>query len=180
MAEIDAKRLKEMLDRGVAIRNRYFNDEDDPVSALCERASEQAIQALESQLGFRLPNAYRLFLSLSNGWDFVDAHVSLMSCEDIGNAYKNNAFAQWYHDVWLEELEYPEHTLVIGTSDITPAKYLLVLPDPDDGNKKAEPKDTDWKIMYVDDDSEFYYDDFVDYLQQSEQTYRDLVDGESG
>ncbi|PBC07836.1 SMI1/KNR4 family protein [Mesorhizobium sp. WSM3859] len=171
MAEIDAKRLKEMLDRGVAIRNRYFDDEDDPVSALRQGASEQAIKALENQLGLRLPDSYRLFLSLSNGWDFVDAHVSLMSCQEIANAYKNNTFAQWYRDVWLEELEYPEHTLIIGTSDITPAKYLLVLPDP----SESESKDTDWQIMYVSDDNEFYYDDFVAYLKQSEQTYRQLV-----
>lgn len=178
MSELTPEDMRQALRRGTEIRNRYFYDESDPVSALHNGASDAEILDLEASLGYRLPPTYRLFLSISNGWDFVDAHLSLMSSRDIKNAAETKEFAKWYADMGKYDLDYPKNVVVVGTSDITEAKYLLVVPDANAEKKEFESLPEEWPVMYLSESSDYVYDDFWDFLKKSEEMYKELVEDE--
>jgi len=178
MADVTLDEMRQALKRGVTIRNRYFYDETDPVSALRDGASEAEILDLEAAIGYRLPAYYRLFLLISNGWDFVDAHISLMSTHDIKRSHKSKEFEKWYADMGNYELDYPKNVLAIGTSDITEAKYLLVLPDFHENNQHIERHTNEWPIMYLSESSDYTYDNFMDFLAESENMYNELVEND--
>ncbi|MBU4263382.1 MAG: SMI1/KNR4 family protein [Proteobacteria bacterium] len=178
MSKLTPEDMRQALKRGAEIRNRYFYDETDPVSALHDGASDAEILDLEASIGYQLPPSYRLFLSISNGWDFVDAHVSLISSHDIKNSFENKEFAKWYDDMEKHGLDYPKNVVVIGTSDITEAKYLLVVPDVNAGKKEFELFSEEWPVMYLSASSDFVYKDFWDFLNKSEEMYKELVEDE--
>jgi hypothetical protein len=180
MSEITLEDIRQALRRGVEIRNRYFYDESDPVSALHDGASNADILTLETTLGYRLPPSYRLFLSISDGWDFVDAHITLMSSHDIKHAIETKEFAKWYADIMKYGLDYPKNIVVVGTSDITEAKYLLVVPDGIAEKKKFESLLEEWPFMYLSESSDYVYDGFFDFLKKSEEMYKTLVESENG
>ncbi len=160
-----------LLDRGVAVRNRYFDEDDDPRSALRSGASDAEIKTLERKIGRTLPQSYRDFLSLSNGWDSFDATVTLLSAKQAGDAYALKKFTRWYREMGFAELGYPDpsQTVVIGSSAITAAKYLLVLPRPVRGRFPTE-----WKVMFVDSGVERIYPSFLELVKRTEAVYAKL------
>jgi hypothetical protein len=178
MSELTPGDMRQALKHGTEIRNRYFYDDSDPVSALCDGASETEILDLEAAIGYRLPPSYRLFLSISNGWDYVDAHVSLMSSYDVKKAAETKEFAKWYADMGKYGLDYPKNVIVVGTSDITEAKYLLIVPEATAVKKNFDSLPEEWPFMYLSESSDYIYENFWDFLKKSEQMYKGLVEDE--
>ena len=87
-------------------------------------------------------------------------------------------FAKWYADMGKYDLDYPKNVVVVGTSDITEAKYLLVVPDANAEKKEFESLPEEWPVMYLSESSDYVYDDFWDFLKKSEEMYKELVEDE--
>lgn len=169
MVNVSREDIEHALSRSVLIRNRYFVDLS-VRSCLRGPALPESIRSLEKVIGGRLPDSYRMFLSISNGWDYFDANVTLLSCEEVKFGFVSDLYLQWYKDIMFADFDYPKRTLVIGTSDSSPAKYLLVLPD------NSHPDEQ--RIMSIDEEGAAFYDDFFEMLESTYVDYVELVEEE--
>jgi SMI1 / KNR4 family (SUKH-1) len=176
MSNPTLEEMRRALERGVIIRNRYFVTEEDPISALSDGATEAEISELENCIGYKLPLSYRLFLTASNGWDYVDALISLMSCDKIKTSYENESFKDWCSEMKKYDSDFPKKFLVIGSADMGDANYLLLLPEEKEGF--LESPQEDYPIMYISSSTDYVYKNFYNFLLESEKTYQELVEEE--
>jgi hypothetical protein len=167
--------ISHALERGVSIRNAYFNDKDDPKSRLRPGASERDIESLEKLIGTSLSPTYREFFLISDGWDNVSATISLMSCQQIADTVKGGKFDDWFKSFWDDELGPRENALVLGHSTMTNGAYVIVLHEAIQQRSQPVDPEGEFPMVFVDESTDFTYSDFLDFLRKTEKDYSELA-----
>ena len=85
--------------------DRLVFDEEEPHEA-APPASPRQIAGLEHRLGIRLPESYRAFLEIHNGWSDFDGGSKLLAVEDQDSRWVKERIAYW-NDLWPDDLDNP-------------------------------------------------------------------------
>lgn len=160
-------RLATAIDVGRKVRSEYYESIELPdEQELGEPASEKLIVDLESQFGAKLPESYRQFLMMHDGWKMVQGDVSLLplaeqlegsGAETIKEFKKN---CEKYND------DVGVRSLVIGIGEATPTMLML---DPMRVNDGGE-----WALVVHHHGEEDAYPSFVEWLEQSADEFAGL------
>ncbi|RFU48311.1 SMI1/KNR4 family protein [Paraburkholderia sp. DHOC27] len=167
--------ISDALQRGVSVRNTYF--EGEPVSQLHHAATEADLQALEKTIGTKLSPTYREFFLISNGWDYVSATISLLSCAEIAEGNRKGQFDGWLSSFWDDDLGPRENALVFGRSSMTNGAYIIVLHDAIRRTSIPDEPESEFPLVYVDESTDFTYLNFLEFLRATENDYSELVQG---
>lgn len=135
-------------------------------------ATEEQLLEAEDRLGYRIPDQYREFLTIANGWSDWNQSSRLLSCDEIGHGTlsekegvgirltEGNRFVEWETDEdWVRIVDDPESYwesfILHRASQGCQAGQLMVMPHGDR-----------------------FYDSFEDYLVDELKGLTVWLDGE--
>jgi hypothetical protein len=156
----DLEKIRNLSDQLFALLERYYElafDESYP-GVRGAPASAAEIQSLEDHAGLKLPDDYRAFLSLHNGWTHFDGDGALLSIADQFSKVASTIKFGW-SDTWDAEEPDPftkPHLLVFG-GDALP--FFIIL-DPATPNDHGSASLAEYEYMEI----ENVYPTFEDFL----------------
>ena len=117
--------LEGLLNQIYQLRTRTYKllDYDEPTVPL-PPASESQIKIVENTYNVALPNSYRTFLSLHNGWEHWSGDVALLSTEQMLTGTYADRIRNWKVENTGQQ-NFPESSLVIGFSLFVGEQILL-------------------------------------------------------
>jgi len=125
-------------------------------------ASEQQLSRVEDKNKLTLPDSYRLFLSIHDGWEHWSGDVALLSTQQILVGEYHDRIEAWRAKQAIEESEWLRHYLVIGFSLFVGEHLLIDCSDASEGELLV------WDHRVVE-----RFPDFYDYLIDFEGTLRE-------
>ncbi|MEZ5510142.1 MAG: SMI1/KNR4 family protein [Gammaproteobacteria bacterium] len=169
------EQLQTLIHALIAAKNTYDQlvfDEQYPVE-LGPPATPEQIAALEQLLGKALPDSYRAFLQLHNGWSDFEGDGKLLGTDDHAAEWVQEKIQYW-NDLWDMDSDNPfEHgamPVMLGEG----LNHFLVL-DPRRVNQQGQPLFVLYDYMH----EEKSYEDFTGYLQNRLSILRRLIDRET-
>ncbi|HET8707413.1 MAG TPA: SMI1/KNR4 family protein [Pseudomonadales bacterium] len=167
------KRLRDAIDKGIVARHDFYESlQLDDEQLLGPPAPEIEIQALEKHIKRILPDSYRTFLAMHNGWKMASAALDLLSTTQLLDPQIAQDIADWQADMKRHGDEVAARSLVIGFSDINATKYLL---DP-----AVQNKDGEWRMVKHYHEEEADYESFLAWLEESIEDYSELAKMDHG
>ena len=161
-------RIRRAVDEGREVRSSYFAAIDLPdEQQLGAPAPEAILMKLESRLGKHLPDSYRAFLRLHNGWRMVDGSTDLLSANEILEGPIAASIEEWQEKALRSGDLIAAKSLVIGVSRYTPTRLLL---DPESVDENGE-----WRVVQHHKDEEYEYPSFLAWLEESVEEFRELI-----
>lgn len=169
---IDLKeRIRQAVTEGQKIRSAYYGAIDLPdEQELGSPASEDELKELEAHFGKSLPQSYRVFLQLYDGWRMVDGAMDLLSVQEMLDSSHQKRVKEWKLKVLEEDDFVAVNSLVIGVSRVTPTRLLL---DPTRVDSEGE-----WAVVQHYHEEECVYPSFLAWLEESVDEFRELLNEE--
>ncbi len=164
--------LKELIEKIVEAQRRYDSlkyDEELP-HELGKPATDEEIASLEKRLGMPLPESYREFLKLHNGWSDFDAGGKLLSTHDHNSKWVKDKIEFW-SDLWPDDEDNPFDNGAIAVMFGEDLSHFLVL-DPSRVKKNGKVDFIEFEDMYESDT----YKDFTEYLEFALETLEYTID----
>lgn len=163
-----SERIRSAVEQGVSARSKYFHAIDLPDEQVLGGPGDPgAIARIEARMGRRLPPSYRQFLLMFDGWRMVDGGVDLLTAADMVDGETFRLIQEWQERAGNLGDDVALRCLVIGTSNVTPTKYLL---DPDIVDKSGE-----WQFVQHHDGVEAVVSSFLAWLEQAVGEYLELA-----
>lgn len=166
-----AKLIRELTEAQVEY-DRLVSDEDEK-HELGLPASPKQIAMLESILKMPLPQSYRSFLELHNGWSDFDGGAKLLSVEDQEHIWVKERLKRLGELLFEDDNKNPFLNgcipILLGKDE---SNYLVL--DPSTVRKNGE---MDF-IMYDYNQEEERFKDFISFLQDSLKVKNELIEEE--
>ncbi|WP_210168306.1 SMI1/KNR4 family protein [Mesorhizobium sp. 1M-11] len=166
--------IRELIEKIVEAQRKYDSlkyDEELP-HELGKPATDDEISSLEKRLGIPLPESYREFLTLHNGWSDFDAGGKLLATHDHNSKWVKEKIEFW-GDLWPAEEDNPFENGALPVMFGEDLSHFLVL-DPSRVKKNGKIDFVEYEDMYESD----VYKDFADYLGFKLETLEYMIDEE--
>ena len=163
------RRIVGAVKRGIEARSAFYTSLDiKDEQKLGAPAPGELIKGLEIKLGRSLPQSYKAFLGLHNGWHMVDAETDLLSVEELLAGPLAAKIKAWQDQAaeWGDTVA--SNGFVIGYSNISQSRIIL---DP-----AAVSADGEWQLLEHYKDEVVAYDSFLHWLEQSVEDYVEIGD----
>ena len=165
--ELTARILKAVV-TGLKARSEYYSaivlpDEQ----KLGAPALESDLKDLEQWVGRSLPQSYRTFLGLYNGWRMASGAIDILSIQEILRGPRADSIRTWQEMARKSGDPVAARGLVIGYSEVSATKFLL---DPD-----RQDDDGEWTMVGHDKVEEWTTPSFLSWLEGSVTDFRELL-----
>lgn len=158
-----------------------------------EPVTDDMIQEIEHDLGYKLPQSYINFMKKHNGGmpkktacpcdsatSWADDHVSIRGFYGIGKQKKNSLGGHWGSRFWIEQWEYPD--IGIAICDCPSAGHDMIFLDYSECGRMGEPRvvhidqEFDFKITVLADN----FEEFLEKLCLEEEFKEDDISEDAG
>jgi len=160
--------LRELLSRIDELENRVYLRMDYRERSLPgPPATQEQIGEIEATFRCTLPEAYRLFLSIHNGWEHWSGDVALLSTEQMLRGQYAQRIAQWKQKELVRGNRLVANSLVIGFSLFVGEQIMIDL-----SSRKGS------EIVTWDKGEEEHFPDFYAYLINFETIVKQELAGD--
>ena len=165
--ELEARILRAVTE-GRKARSAYYAAVELPdEQELGPPATPAAIAKLEARVGRPLPPSYRTFLSLHDGWKMASGAMDLLSIKDRLEGPMSEAIKKWQEKALKAGDKTAGAALVIGWDKVTASRLLL---DP-----RVPAGEKEWPVIEHHRVEEGDYPDFLAWLEESNEDFRELA-----
>jgi hypothetical protein len=98
-----------------------------------------------------------------------------MPCADVAEACPIGTFREWFDKFWDDDFGPRENAVILGRSTITNGAYVMVIDAPVEACATPRSPDEEFRLVFVDESTDFEYANFLDFLEQTERDYRELA-----
>lgn len=140
----------------------FWDDSDYAVEAyMSEPVTEQMIQEIEKELGYKLPESYIYLMKKHNGGmpkrdccpcdsetTWADDHIAIRGIYGIGRKKANSLCGEFSSRFWIDEWEYPD--IGVAICDCPSAGHDMIFLDYRECGANGEPK-----VVHIDEEWDY-------------------------